>query len=75
MPATVPGGRRTDGDIIARRDNAGVIYRDICPTQGPTANPVLLYAYGPGASVFGGVLDNTEVARLIASLHGVTLDP
>ncbi|MTI94616.1 MAG: alkaline phosphatase [Firmicutes bacterium] len=75
LPTFLSGGRL--GDIVAKRANAGVIYgpiRDICPTEGHTANPVPLYAYGPGAESFGGLLDNTDVARIIAELHGVTLD-
>jgi alkaline phosphatase len=76
LPAHLAGGRV--GDIIARRAGGGVIYgpiRDSCPTQGHTANPVPIYAFGPGAERFGGLLDNTELARTIAELHGVQLDP
>ncbi len=35
-----------------------------------TANWVPLFAFGPGASSFGGVLDNTEIGRRIADLLG-----
>jgi alkaline phosphatase len=35
---------------------------------------VPLFAYGPGAELFGGVLDNTDVARIIAILMGTTLN-
>ncbi|MFN3691593.1 MAG: alkaline phosphatase [Fervidobacterium sp.] len=33
-----------------------------------TAQPVVIYAYGPGANYFTGVMDNTDVAKLILKL-------
>jgi alkaline phosphatase len=36
-----------------------------------TGEPVPLFAYGPGAARFAGMLDNTEVGRRLAELLGV----
>ena len=44
-------------------------------TTSHTADPVPLYAYGPGAERFAGVTDNTDVARFIARLWNLTLPP
>lgn len=37
--------------------------------------PIPLTAYGPGAELFTGVLDNTDIPKLIAHLWGFRLDP
>lgn len=37
-----------------------------------TAGPVPLYAFGPGAHYFTGVMDNTDAAKLIMKLCGIT---
>ena len=37
-------------------------------SDGHTAQWVPLFAYGPGAERFGGVLDNTEIGRTVADL-------
>lgn len=37
-----------------------------------TASPVPVYAFGPGAHYFTGVMDNTDVAKLIMKLSGIT---
>ncbi len=37
-----------------------------------TAGPVPLFAFGPGAHYFTGVMDNTDVAKLIMNLCGIT---
>lgn len=42
-------------------------------SAGHTAAPVPLLAYGPGAGRFSGVLDNTEVPRILADLLGLDL--
>ena len=41
-------------------------------TKNHTGNDVPILAEGPGASEFGGVLDNTDVARNMAKLWKVT---
>lgn len=53
-----------DGDFTA--SESGVAYR--YSTGSHTAAPVLLFAYGTGAERFAGVLENTDIFRLIASL-------
>lgn len=35
-----------------------------------SAEPVILYAYGPGADHFKGIIENTDVFRLIKELYG-----
>lgn len=37
-----------------------------------TAAPVPVYAFGPGANYFTGVMDNTDVAKLIMKISGIT---
>lgn len=65
------------GSVISARANMGSMsteVRALSPTGGHTANMVPLFAYGPGAELFSGVLDNTDVARIISTLMGTTLD-
>jgi alkaline phosphatase len=40
-------------------------------TDGHTGQPVPLFAFGPHASAFTGVLDNTDVPKIIAELFGI----
>lgn len=65
------------GSVISARANMGSMsteVRALSPTGGHTANMVPLFAYGLGAELFSGVLDNTDVARIIATLMGTILD-
>ena len=39
-------------------------------TTNHSAQPVILYAYGPGSQNFKGMIDNTDVFRLIKELYG-----
>lgn len=41
-------------------------------TYDHTAQPVPVYAFGPGAENFTGVLDNTDIAKIIAKLTKIT---
>ncbi|MDR2849579.1 MAG: alkaline phosphatase [Verrucomicrobiota bacterium] len=43
-------------------------------TTSHTGTPVLLYAYGPGAQRFSGVIDNTDIPRTFADLLSLDLD-
>ncbi len=43
--------------------------------KGHTATPVPIYALGPGAQTFTGILDNTEVSARVARLLGLTTWP
>jgi len=40
-----------------------------------TAQPVITYAVGPGQEEFSGSYDNTDIAKKMAKLLGLTLDP
>ena len=40
-------------------------------TTGHTALPVPLFAFGPGAELFGGTCDNTDIAKKIAKVLGI----
>lgn len=58
------------GLILADKLDAGVVSAKVhlkSSTGGHTGNPVPLYAFGPGAEQFGGVMDNTEIAAKIAA--------
>ena len=44
-------------------------------TTSHTSAPVRLYAYGPGAQLFGGTVDNTDIAKNICRLWRITLPP
>jgi alkaline phosphatase len=41
-------------------------------TEEHTAVPVALFAYGPGAELFNGVIDNTEIFQILSSLNQTT---
>ncbi len=42
-------------------------------TTSHTSTPVHLYAFGPGAELFSGVIDNTDIAKTIAHLWRLRL--
>lgn len=42
-------------------------------TTSHTSTPVHLYAFGPGADLFSGVIDNTDIAKTIAHLWKLRL--
>jgi len=44
-------------------------------TKGHTASPLVVYAYGPGAEMFTGVYDNTELPKKLAKLLGIKTFP
>ncbi|WP_242035178.1 alkaline phosphatase [Mesobacillus harenae] len=57
------------GSVIAKHNNVGVVSREIRAegaTGGHTGNMVPVFATGLGSERFEGVLDNTEVIKLIA---------
>ncbi len=62
------------GSVIARRNMAGtagsLVRENSRTTGGHSANPVILFAVGPGADRFSGVLDNTDIPKKIAKLVG-----
>lgn len=63
------------GAVLSNRLNAGIVSAEVqikSPSSGGhTGNPVPLYAFGPGADAFGGVLDNTQLADKIAAAAGI----
>ena len=59
------------GSLIAEHYQAGVVdrvVRENSSTGGHSSNMVPLFAAGPGAKHFEGVMNNTDVAKLIRSL-------
>ncbi|HQQ92391.1 MAG TPA: alkaline phosphatase, partial [Kiritimatiellia bacterium] len=44
-------------------------------TTSHTDMPVRIFAYGPGSERFGGMIDNTDIAKTVASLWSLTLPP
>lgn len=64
------------GSIIADRHHAGAInteIRSLSSTGGHSANMVPIFAYGVGAESFNGVLDNTDVPKLVAKIAGISM--
>lgn len=57
--------------LIGGKDGGTLDYRWIHGNH--SASPVPLLAYGPGAERFSGVLDNTEVPRILDALLGLGL--
>ena len=57
------------GSVIAKHNKVGVVSRDVraeSSTGGHTGNMVPVFATGLGSERFEGVLDNTDVIKLIA---------
>jgi alkaline phosphatase len=61
---TITGGRLNGNKLSAKWS-----------TGGHSALPVPVYAYGPKANIFGGVYDNTAVAKRFAHVLGITSFP
>ncbi|MEA4883166.1 MAG: alkaline phosphatase [Clostridia bacterium] len=63
------------GAVLSSRLNAGIVSSAVqikSPSSGGhTGNPVPLFAFGPGAELFGGVMDNTEISPKIAQAAGI----
>jgi alkaline phosphatase len=59
------------GSLIAQHYQVGAINRDVraaSSTGGHSSNMIALFAAGPGAEHFEGVLNNTDVPKLIRAL-------
>ncbi len=52
----------------------GILAMDYATTS-HTDMPVRIFAYGPGEERFGGTIDNTDIAKIVASLWSLTLPP
>jgi len=64
------------GNMISEHYQAGIVrneVRSMSSTGGHTGNMVPIFTYGKGASLFDGVMDNTDVPRRIANLMGYKL--
>lgn len=61
------------GSIIAAKNNVGVVSSDVrakSDTGGHTLNSVPIFAYGKGAEVFNGMMQNVEFSQLLfESMH------
>ena len=59
------------GSVLADRIDVGIVSAEVqikSPSSGGhTGNPVPLYALGPGAELFDGVMDNTEIPAKLAA--------
>lgn len=55
--------------IRSWRDNGKITVH--YSTSSHSGNPVPIYAYGPGAELFEGLHDNTEIAKLVSLLMGL----
>jgi alkaline phosphatase len=64
------GGLAVLGGDVAKREP-----RAQWGTTGHSAAPVPIYAFGPGAGVFCGVMDNTELSARIAGRMGIETWP
>lgn len=65
------------GTIIAENFHAGALnteIRSLSGTGGHSANMVPIFAYGVGAENFNGVLDNTDIPKMLAQLTNVNLE-
>ncbi|MCL4514370.1 MAG: alkaline phosphatase [Firmicutes bacterium] len=64
------------GSIIAAHANVGAISSAIRAqgrTGGHSGNQVAIYASGPAGQAFAHVLDNTDIARILAQVMGLNL--
>ncbi|MGE7183691.1 alkaline phosphatase [Peribacillus sp. NPDC006672] len=66
------------GSTIAKHHKAGVADRSIraaSSTGGHTANMIPVFASGPGSEAFDGVIENTDVSKIITKAAGVPFTP
>ncbi|WP_445490504.1 alkaline phosphatase [Niallia sp. 03133] len=64
------------GNMIAKHYHAGILDRSIeelSSTGGHTSNMIPVFAYGIGAENFHGVLDNTDIPKMLIQLMGYSL--
>jgi alkaline phosphatase len=67
----VTADHETGGLIVTARENSNTIELK-WTSYGHSAMPVPVFAFGPGAEVFTGVYDNTELAKKMAQLLGIS---
>ncbi|MCM3704569.1 MULTISPECIES: alkaline phosphatase [Cytobacillus] len=59
------------GSLIAEKYHGGILtdtVRSLSSTGGHTGNMIPLFAYGNGSETFKGVLENTDIPKIIAEL-------
>lgn len=64
------------GSIVADHYHGGMLNsptRSLSSTGGHTGNLVPVFAFGAGSERFEGVLDNTDIPKIIAELMGYTM--
>jgi alkaline phosphatase len=75
-PEDVYDAERVLGTLLARRHRVTWVPKvNLDDTKGHTGEDVPLYAGGPGAQRFAGVLDNAELPRRLAALLGWDWQP
>lgn len=67
----VTADHETGGLSIVGGDMTGEKIETKWTTGGHSATPVPIYAFGPSAEVFSGVMDNTEIPKKLADLMGI----
>ena len=67
----VTADHETGGLIINGGDMKGEQIDSKWASGGHSATPVAVYAFGPGAEKFTGVMDNTEIPQRVADLMGI----
>ena len=68
----VTADHETGGLVVKNGDPTGKEVDISWTHKQHTAMPILLFAYGPGAEMLGGVCDNTDIPKRIAALIGVS---
>lgn len=67
------------GNMLAEHFQVSTMSRDIRTksrtTSGHSGNMVPVFAYGPSAELFEGVLQNTDIAKMIATIAGISFSP
>ncbi|RMH54845.1 MAG: alkaline phosphatase [Candidatus Hydrogenedentota bacterium] len=71
----VTADHETGGLALLEKESDPDDARAAWTTRDHTIAPVPIFAYGPGAERFSGLLDNTEIAREIARLLGGSVEP
>ena len=66
----VTADHETGGLVVRNPEQATEKWKAVWALGGHSANMVPLYAYGPGAELFSGTHQNTDVPKIIAGLWG-----
>ncbi|MBR1630988.1 MAG: alkaline phosphatase [Paludibacteraceae bacterium] len=66
----ITADHETGGLTLAKDKNDPSVFNPNFSTTGHTGSMVPVYAFGPGAEVFGGIQENTEIKHKIDKLMG-----